>query len=168
MANESLIPIAWLRERYAYDPLTGDIRFKTGHSKMRGAVAGTINEDGYRIIRAKFEGRRIELKAHRLAWALHYGEHPLLEVDHEDLGRDHNWIDNLRHATRQQNVVNRACRVTDLPRGVTRRKGSKPFEAAIGVAGRSIYLGRFDCPVAAHRAYCVAASEHHGEFARAS
>lgn len=169
MSNERLIPVAWLRERYAYDPATGAITFRTGHSKMIGLRAGTLNGDGYRIIRIPFKGKRVQVMAHRLAWALHHGEHPLLDVDHRDLDRDNNRIENLRHASRSMNLANRAV-LGDLPKGVTRVKKAKarPYQAQITVEGQYRYLGRFECPHAAHEAYMTEAVKAFGEFARAA
>lgn len=166
--NINLFPVDWLRERYAYDPLTGEIRFKLGHSKMRGAVAGTLNDDGYRIIRIIYQGRRIQVTAHQLAWTLHYGEHPVHDVDHWDLNRDNNRIKNLRHATRSQNLANRPPTGV-LPKGVTRsRSKSKPYQAQITVEGKYRYLGLFDCVDAAHGAYLAQAQVAFGEFHRVS
>lgn len=160
------IPVDWLRSRYAYEPDTGVIRYTTGHSKMLGAQAGSIRYDGYRVLKVSYQGRRIQVMAHILAWILHYGEHPAGEVDHKNLDRDANWIENLRLGNRSQNLANRAP-VGDLPKGVTRsRSRAKPYQAQISVDGQSRYLGLFSCPLAAHAAYASAAIEAFGDFAR--
>jgi len=164
--NLHAIPLDWLRARYEYEPLTGVIRFKTGHSKMLGQQAGCLNEDGYRIIRVVFEGRRRQVQAHRLAWALHHGSYPEHDVDHEDLNRDNNRANNLRHATRSQNLANRP-NTGALPKGVTLgRSKTKPYQAQITAGGSYRYLGCYDCPDLAHNAYLAAASEAFGEFVR--
>lgn len=165
----SLVPVAWLRKRFKYDGRTGIITYRIGNAKTLGQPAGTINSDGYVIIRVPFEGKRIEFKAHRLAWALYHGEHPLLDVDHRDLNRANNRIRNLRHASRSFNLANRA-QMGDLPKGVTKCKRAKarPFQAQITVDGQYRYLGRFACPDEAHQVYMVEAKKAFGEFARAA
>lgn len=52
-----------------------------------------------------------------------------------------------------------------LGKGVTRNRGR--YQAHIKKNGRTIYLGLFDDPAAAHAAYCKAASVIFGNYARA-
>jgi hypothetical protein len=162
----STIPVAWLKERYAYDPLTGVITYIQGPKNLIGKQAGCLSSHGYWVIRVSYQGRRIQIAAHRLAWALYHGEHPTLEVDHEDLNRSNNRIKNLRHATRSNNLANRP-NVGDLPKGVTRsRRKGKPYQAQVTIDGVYRYLGCFECPQEAHAAYLSHALPHHGEFLR--
>jgi len=165
--NLHAIPVAWLRERYSYDVETGVIRFKTGHSKMLGMPAGCLNDEGYRIIRITYQGKRRQVMAHRLGWTLHTGEHPELDIDHRDNDRDNNRLGNLRHATRSQNLANRP-NTGELPKGVTLNKRSKanPYQAQITAGGSYRYLGSFPCPTSAHNAYLAAAGAAFGEFVR--
>ncbi len=46
--------------------------------------------------------------AHIVIWALHYGEWPTHEIDHEDGNRLNNCISNLRDVTHQKNMQNKA------------------------------------------------------------
>lgn len=73
---------------------------------------------------------------------------------------------NLRLATRYENARNARLR-KDSPfklKGVT--KDRDHWRARITVNKKQIYLGQFDNPEDAHKAYCEAAKIHHGEFAR--
>lgn len=164
IADEYTLPIEWLRERYRYNARTGVITLRSGPSKLK--PLGSINKDGYRVIKVPFSGRRIQIAAHRLAWALHHGWHPVNDVDHKDLRRDNNRMKNLRHATRSQNLANRP-NTGAFPKGVTKsRSKSKPFQAQITVNKCYRYLGCFDTPEAAHAAYLAHAEPAFGEFMR--
>lgn len=63
---------------------------------------GSLDRDGYLILKIK----GVQIKAHRVAWFLHYGEFPLKEIDHIDRNRINNRISNLREASRLTNNRN--------------------------------------------------------------
>lgn len=86
-------------------------------------------------------------------------------VDHENGDTLDCRRENLRRATHRQNMQN-----IRVARGVSGFKGVGPtrsgrWHAAITVAGRERYLGTFQAPEAAARAYDRAAVEHFGAFA---
>nr|WP_274705414.1 HNH endonuclease [Sphingomonas sp. H160509] len=106
------------------------------------------------------------LLAHRVAWALHHGDWPSFEIDHEDGDKLNNAIDNLRPATRLQNSHNRPGRSRTGFKGVKRAASKvERYCATIMVAGCYIHLGTHDTPELAHEAYKRAARAHHGAFA---
>lgn len=85
-------------------------------------------------------------------------------VDHKNRdGLDNHRI-NLRNATRRQNSINRAWDA-----GVSGFRGVYPcgdkWQARIGHRRRILYVGLFDDPAEAARAYDRKAIELHGEFA---
>jgi len=85
-------------------------------------------------------------------------------VDHKNrYGLDNHRV-NLRHATRGQNNINRAWDT-----GVSGFRGVYPcrdkWGARIGHQRRTLYIGVFDDPAEAARAYDRKAIELHGEFA---
>lgn len=68
----------------------------------RDGGCGSYDKDGYLII--KIKGRQI--KAHRLAWLLCYGEFSKSEIDHINRIRTDNRIENLRESNREQQLQN--------------------------------------------------------------
>ena len=68
---------------------------------------GSLDKDGYLII--KIKGK--QYKAHRLVYAYHNGEFPIMEIDHINRDRTDNRIENLREVNRQSNVDNSTRKV---------------------------------------------------------
>lgn len=162
-------PPADIRDFLSYDPATGVFRWIAkpkgrGHSFKVGDVAGCVNPTGYREIRFQ----RVSYLAHRLAWWFVHGVWPERDIDHRNWTPGDDWIDNLRPATRSQNNANAAVHRDNKSgfKGVFFYKRAGKWDAKIKSDGRSIYLGRFDAPDAAARAYDAAAVQHFGEFAR--
>jgi hypothetical protein len=89
-------------------------------------------------------------------------------VDHVNGNSLDNRRCNLRTATHSQNTMNaRAKRGSSTGlKGVSWNKNRKRFEARIRVNGKLLFLGKFVDKHEAHSAYCKAATEHFGEFAR--
>jgi len=142
---------------FAYDAETGKLYRKTG--KFNGSDASLIDARGYVYVFAA--GKRH--LAHRIIWLMHYGAFPEA-VDHIDMNRSNNRIENLREATNSQNQAN------TLPRIAGRLKGASQFNgkwrAKIKVRGKYVFLGYFATEQEAHDAYKLAAAEHFGDFAR--
>lgn len=89
-------------------------------------------------------------------------------VDHEDRDGLNNRRKNLRLCTFSQNLQNqkRYSNNTTGYKGVSFHKIMDKYQAYINVNKKRFYLGYFDTPEEAHEAYCKAAIELHGEFAR--
>ncbi len=128
----------------AYDPKTGVFKWK---EKVRsdiypGDIAGTKHSLGYIEIGIK----RKQYKAHRLAWLLYYKEWPKKDIDHEDRIRHHNWIKNLRKASRKFNLRNSKQRSdnTSGVRGISLDKKSGKWFAYLYNNSKQIALGKFD------------------------
>lgn len=153
---------AELRAALDYDPATGLFRWRLPRKKVRvGDVAGRVREDGHRVICVN---RRQYLASH-LAWLYMTGSWPDPEVDHRDKNPSNDAWENLREATRQQQCFNRRVR-SDSTTGI---KGVVPykdgFKALIYRGGKAVTLGIFKNKDKAARAYQIAASNDHGEFA---
>lgn len=91
-----------------------------------------------------------------------------LEVDHRDLDGLNNTRENLRPATRSQNMANTGKRpgvFSSIYKGVHRLKENY-FKAYIMVRMKRIHLGYFRDEDEAAKAYDRAAVFHFGEFAR--
>jgi hypothetical protein len=153
-----------LTELLHYDQETGIFRWakRTSNRVKVGDRAGEIDRHGHRMI--SIDGWRY--MAHRLAWFYVYGRWPFPEIDHKNLIKDDNRINNLREATRTQNCVNRPVnsKRTGL-RGVW-PNGENGYAAVISVKRKRIYLGTFRTLEQAHAEYIKAAAIYHGEYGR--
>lgn len=118
-------PIAWLRERFEYDPETGIIwHRKRDLFGTRKRADAEIDKAGYRRTRHSYQNERHAPQAHRLAFALITGRWPTM-IDHIDRNRTNNRWSNLRETTAAQNSRNRAaCHIWMKP-DATMRQGFK-------------------------------------------
>lgn len=86
------------------------------------------------------------------------------QVDHKNRNGLDNRRENLRLATRSQNAANTGPYEGRQYKGVYPSSNHR-WQARVSVGGDRRYLGSFDTAEGAARAYDVAASEAHGEFA---
>ena len=150
------------REVLEYDPDTGMFTWKIARPGcVAGAVAGTINGDGYVQIEIDF----VLHKAHRLAWLIVTGEWPKGQIDHINRVRTDNRWCNLRDATPLDNSRNRTPNAGSKSGVVGVTAAGKKWSAYIGVDNRTIRLGRFDDLADAVAARMSAERIHFGEFA---
>lgn len=106
----------------------------------------------------KRDGRRVYL--HRLLMGAGRGQ----VVDHINGNTLDNRTENLRLCSHQENMRNRRPQPDRaLPQGVW-NAGYGRFNSGITVCGKTIHLGVFDTPTAAHAAYVTAKNKYHGEF----
>lgn len=89
-------------------------------------------------------------------------------IDHLDGNGLNNTKGNLRAATASQNAVNSKMRSTNTSgyRGVTFNKNANKWLAQIRINSKNTYLGLFECPIEAAKAYNKEAVEHFGEYAK--
>lgn len=146
-----------------YDPERGTFRRRAGGRGIRSRFPGRKHPSGYVTITVK--GTMV--LAHRLAWAMHYGEWPEMCIDHINGCRSDNRICNLREASHLEN--NRNCKLssrnTSGYKGVSWREDRGKWRASIRVNGAKVYLGYFKNAEDAYKAYCDAAMQHFGQFA---
>lgn len=154
------------REVLAYDPATGELRWRVDRCAQikAGDIAGTRNAAGY--ISVNCLGRRY--LAHRLIWLIWHGEEPPPVVDHIDCDGTNNRIENLRAADKSKNSANslKPPRAKTGIRGVTKRYHR--WHANIRCGDQRHYLGSFPTAHAAKSAYEAAKVRLFGEFARVS
>ena len=166
------ISVEQLREWLNYDPETGILYWRHKHRGMTpGAVAGTkiggsVKRPNQRHILVKIN--YLYYLAHRVAWAVHYGEWPNKFIDHINMDGWDNRIDNLRLASNAQNMHNRGPQRNNKSTGV---KGVSAHQhggycANINCNGECHYLGYFKTLEEAEAAYKEAALRLHGKFAR--
>lgn len=154
-----------LRELLHYDPVTGVFTWKVTISHLAaGSVAGSIGPNGYVRIMI---GRR-SYKAHRLAFLYMTGSFPPGDVDHRDTNKANNKWNNLRPATRSQNVCNGKLRSDSRSgvKGVSWNTSHRKWTAYIQTDGKRRYLGWFETIEEAAEARRIAANDSYQEFAR--
>jgi hypothetical protein len=165
------LPIELIRSVIDYDPETGAMVWKDSddlppffNRRLIGAPAlASVHRTGY--LHGHLFG--LSVKAHRVAWAIHYGKWPELFIDHIDRDRANNRIANLRIATRSQNGRNKVSKQNTSSQylGVSYHISNRKWQASIRDHGQDIHIGYFDDEVKAARAYDAAALKIHGEFA---
>lgn len=161
--REAKLSHAELTRLLDYDPATGIFRWKVdrGSHTKAGAIAGCLNR-GY----VQLCIRKMLFAAHRVAWFYVHGVWPKDELDHENIVRNDNRLDNLREVTSTENNRNVGMRKSNKVglKGVCRHH--RKFTAYITVEYKTHYLGLFDTPEEAHAAYTAASQLHHGAHGR--
>jgi len=109
------------------------------------------------------DGKKMHQTLHR--FLLDAGD---LDVDHINGDGLDNRRSNLRVATRSENLRNKGPQRSNTSgfKGVSWAKRARKWESQIRVDGKRRHLGYHPTPEAAHAAYCRAARELHGDFAR--
>lgn len=154
-----------LRALFEYVPPIGALLYRTkvrGHKI--GDCAGRISQSrvngGYRHIKID----RKTYPAGWVVWAYFNGSFPPEEIDHRNMVRIDDRIENLRPATRSQNCMNRVKQVGKHGyRGV--KTNHKKFSASLVKDQKSYYFGVYDTSEQAARAYDAGARKYFGEFA---
>lgn len=151
---------ARLKELLDYDQKSGLFTWKVKPCRriVKGSIAGCLRNDGYVVI--GFDGQ--SYLAHRLAWCWVTGEIPDIEVDHINGNRADNKFDNLRLATRSENLQNlRFGSRYKTGLGVSWCKREGKFRACIKLNGVYKSLGYYDTENLAQQAYLSAKAKLH-------
>lgn len=165
------IPIDRVRALYHYDPLIGLFIAKTKTGRRRiGDFCGSktrltkTSKTHYRLI--SIDGH--QYLAHRVAWAMHFGQQPPPIIDHVDTNGSNNAIRNLREANDSLNGANTSRRAhnTSGVKGVSFCRQTGKWRASITIKGRSVNLGRYSSKEEASAAYNSASVQEFGGFAR--
>lgn len=159
-----------LKEVLDYHQHTGIFVWKisTARRVKVGDVAGYEAKVSpkYSRLMIRVDGRLY--KAHRLAWFYMTGIWPKGDIDHQDGNPLNNRFNNLREATRSENLRNADIRRNNTSgyKGVCWNKRRGKWMSGIGHKGKNLHLGYFTDKRDAAQAYNFAAARLHGEFAR--
>jgi hypothetical protein len=139
---------------------------KWWNTRWAGEIAGSLDTNGYYRVTINYATCLV----HRVAWLIVKGEWPKPEADHRDGNPANNRWDNLRQATRINNLQNRGKMPSNTSgfKGVHWHKKKRRWRAVIRANGKRHYLGVFKTAAEAGAAYDAAAVRLHGEFARQS
>ena len=129
---------------------------------VKDRVAGSLNLNGYLAVQLN----GVTILNHRVIFLLCKGYLPE-EIDHADRNKTNNRIENLRDATRSQNIGNQELRRSNTSgyKGVSWHKGKKKWCAKICVHGEQVHLGNFWDVKDAAAAYDRVAKIHFEQFA---
>lgn len=153
MATRADITPELCRQLLRYEPETGKLFWKprplsafpcertgkTWNTRFADKQAFTATSRGYHIGTIEY----IMVKAHRVAWAIYYGEWPEV-IDHINGDPADNRIANLRSISQGENLTNLARR-SDNKSGVTGvyQFGDR-WAAEVKRGGKKTWLGYFD------------------------
>ena len=155
MPKTKTIDIETLRQLIWYDPETGKL-----HWYFRDASYFT-SETQYKVWNKRFAHREaftadcgigyrqgavlgVMLKAHRVCWALYYGEWPENQIDHVNHDRGDNRISNLRSVTISENCRNRSLPSNNISGHIGVSRSGKRWKARLKMNGVDHYLGLFN------------------------
>lgn len=108
----------------------------------KNSEAGHINSNGYLVVGVD----DCIVRVHRLVWAIHHNEWPNKFIDHINRNKIDNRIENLRLATKSQNMQNTDLRKDNKSgvKGVFFRKDINKFAPYIQINGKMKYLGCYN------------------------
>lgn len=163
-----LPPLEKISKFLQYEPGTGFFYWRAPRKGVRvGSRAGKIFQPNKNRTYWVICFSNNTYYAHRLAYYFCTGIDPgQNHIDHADGDGLNNRFANLRLALPSQNNFNQRKRADNTSgyKGVSKHRNK--WRAEINAYGTYRHLGTFDTPELAHMAYCKAAAELHGEFAR--
>jgi hypothetical protein len=154
MADKAPISIPEIRQLVRADLEAGKLYWlprPSGGMRGRGAAifnsrqankeAASLDRHGY--LKLTIKGKAFF--AHRVIWALAYGEWPSMALDHINGDKSDNRLDNLRLASVIENGRNQSLSAvsTSGVTGVCRDRKPGQWQAYIRSGGRKIHLGTF-------------------------
>ena len=167
MAKYKKLPsLKRIKELVSYEPESGKLFWLQPVARWIrvGEEAGTYCKHAVDITLDK-----VTYRAHRIIWFLVTKKDPgNMMIDHIDGNPHNNKFENLRIATSRQNQCNQKIRRDNTSglKGVSWSEERQKWQTGIQVNGKRVGLGRFNTKEEAYEAYCKAAKELHGEFAR--
>jgi len=147
-----------LKEVVTFDEETGEFFY------VENGLPAGWNCDGY--VRVRIDGA--DYQAHRLVWFLLYGYFPQIDIDHIDKDRSNNRPNNLRLATRSQNMLNTSAHKDSATgiKNVSFRKDTGKFSVRLSIDGKYKVIGSYNSLEEAAIVAKNAREKYHGEYAR--
>jgi hypothetical protein len=164
------LTLDYAKEHLDYFPETGLFFWKKLPNKLNnpklasiGGQAGTGHHSGYVFI--TLLGKKVA--AHRLAWAWNNEDLPG-QLDHINGNRSDNRLNNLRPATRSQNMHNAKLKTVNKSghKNVQWDSEFQKWRVRVRVDGRRFHIGRFTDKEMAIKAANDFMLANHKEFAR--
>ena len=142
-------------------------RNAAGGKKIGDLVGKSVRKSGHEniflVINGKFRGFVLS----RIIWLLRTGEYPELEVEHKDCNPKNNSEENLRLASRSQNMANTRCgRTGNQKKGVFMDKKTGKYHVQVQCCGKVHGIYGFNSFDEAYLARTKLAESLFGEFAR--
>lgn len=141
-----------LNEMFSYKD--GNLYWKYTHKNgvQEGALAGS-KRGKYKIVSLNKKNYLL----HRIIYIMHYGHIPSrLQVDHIDINKENNKIENLRLVTKQENAFNR-----NDQKGYYYVSSRGNYRSRIIVDNKTISLGSYLLEEDARSAYLEAKEKYH-------
>lgn len=138
---------------------------RNSRAKVGGVAGKTPHHSGYKVVTVDNH----QYSQHRLVWIYHNGKiENNIEIDHINGIKNDNRIENLRIATRNQNIQNQSKRKHNTSgfKGINFHKASNKWAASIGYNKKRIHLGLRDTAEEASLLYQHAANKLHKQFAK--
>lgn len=129
-----------LQEYLSYNHKTGRIFWKKKPASHILIGAETALNKNHRYARVMF--KRKNLSAHRVAWAIYYGEMPNDQIDHINGNTFDNRIKNLRCVSSFENMRNQRKHRTGKLWGAHYLRGK--WQASFRYKKKGYYLGLFE------------------------
>ena len=147
-----------VNELFAYDRDGFLVRKINKANQRAGQKVGTVKGNGYVTVMVDYKFYQV----HRLIWLLHHGTMPKNDIDHINGKKQDNRIENLREATRSENMQNeKRARVTSKSGMLGVHKNNGRWRAVIWLNYKKIHIGYFNSKEEAHQAYLVKKRELH-------
>ncbi|EAA1216115.1 HNH endonuclease [Salmonella enterica] len=161
---KSMPPKELILERLSYDPDTGIFRrkMKNNRNQIIGEQAGSLSSEGYLIIQID----KVRYYAHRLAYFLITGKQPM-SVDHVNGIRTDNRAENLRSASRCENVYNTKKNIRNRSghKNIHWNNRSNKWDVHMNANRKSHWGGCYSSLEEAVKACKALRLKLHGEFA---
>ena len=155
------------KDLFLYDKFSGYLYWKKTLSPRcpEGSKAGSSSSSsGY----VQVQVNKKMIAAHRIIYEMEYGKIPEgMVIDHINGCKTDNRLENLRLATKAQNVWNAGIRSTNTSgyRGVSWSKRMSKWQAQIRAYPKVLHIGFFETKEDAYQARLKAEKEYHKEFA---